>query len=132
MTNWATVGVPIIVAIIGIVGTSILVPTFSSVLLPQLYNKPSLNIEMFSVPFNNKLIILTNRGAIPATNLSLILTPNEVDKTIDFVTNLFSTVNVTVLPGHSLLKINRPVLINQTLVELHIKKFVNGEGSLIN
>jgi hypothetical protein len=130
MAKWDT-AVPIIVAIIGIIGTAIIVPTFSSVLPSQFLNKPILNIDIKPASYYNTIIKVTNGGTTPATNLSLILTPIEANKTVDFVTNKFSTVNVTVLPRLSLLAIDRPVPINQSFLELHVKKFVNGYGSLI-
>lgn len=131
MTNWGA-AIPIIVAIIGISG--VIVPSLSTPLINQIYNKPSLKIDIISESKNKTAttVNLTNTGTMPATNLSLILTANN--KIINDITNLLSTVNVTLAnPGsHSLLKINGPMAHpKSSFVELHVKKFVNGDGSVI-
>ncbi len=131
MTNWGA-AVPIIVAIIGISG--VIVPSLSTPLINQIYNKPNLKIDIISESKNKTAttVNLTNTGTMPATNLSLILTANN--KIINDITNLLSTVNVTLaIPGsHSLLKINGPMAHpKSSFVELHVKKFVNGDGSII-
>jgi hypothetical protein len=129
MANWGT-AIPIIVAIIGISG--LIVPPLSAI-----YNKPNLNIDIGSKKAepNQTLINLTNSGAVPASNLSFILTTNEASKIINTVTNEFSTVDLTLaLPGsptHSLLEINRAMIINRPFLELHVKKLINGDGSII-
>jgi hypothetical protein len=128
MSNWGA-AVPIIVAIIGISG--FIVP----LLINQIINKPNLNIDIGSGPkFDTETIIqLTNSGTVPATNLSLIFTTVDSNK-INNITNFFSTVNVTLaIPGspHSLLEIYHPVKIDHSFVELHVKKLVNGDGSII-
>jgi hypothetical protein len=70
-------------------------------------------------------------GTMPATNLSLLLTANH--KTIYNITNFLSTANLTcVIPGSpSAAPINHTKTINGPNVEVHTKKFVNGEGSKI-
>jgi hypothetical protein len=123
MTNWGA-AVPVIVAIIGI--SRFIVPPLSVLLINQIYNKPNVNIEIGTVGPGKTMINLTNSGTMPATNLSLTVTSNN--KTINDITNVFSTVNVTsVIPGspHSILKINSPKPINGPFVEIHAKKFVN-------
>ena len=127
MANWGSV-VPIIVAIIGVSG--FIIPVFSTPIINQ--NKPNVNIDIGTQLENGKEIIdVTNTGTVPATNLSLIVTANN--KIINNITNLFSTVNVTLaVPGpDSLLEIGRLKPINGSFVELHVKKFVNGYGSII-
>ena len=128
MVNWGAVS-PIIVAIIGASG--VIVP----ILINQLYNKPNIDIDIKNStqedPKNSTIITLSNIGTMPATNLSLIITAhNEI---IDNITNVFSTANVTlVMPkSRSLLEINSPMQINSSSVELHVKKFANGGGSII-
>jgi len=68
---------------------------------------------------------------MPATNLSLMLTANN--KIINNITNLFSTVDVTLaIPGpHSLLEIDGLKQVDGSFVKLHVKTFVNGGGSTI-
>jgi len=128
MVNWG-VAVPIIVAIIGVIGTSIIAPLLT--FYPQLNNKPSLEIAMHSND-GKTVIDLNNFGTIPATNITLMLTPNEANRTIHFITNQFSTEDVRLLlPTLTLLNINEPVLVNQPFVKLYIEKLVNGYGSLI-
>jgi hypothetical protein len=55
------------------------------------------------------------------------------NKIVNNITNLLSTVNVVLaIPGpDSLLEIGRLKPINGSLVDLHVKKFVNGDGSII-
>jgi hypothetical protein len=125
MANWGA-AVPIIVAIIGISG--VVIPTFST----QIYNKPSLNIDIPNELENGTQIIeLSNNGTVPATNLSLVLTANN--KIINNITNLLSTINVNLVsPGPpSLLEINHLKPINASVVTLHVDKFVSGIGSVI-
>jgi hypothetical protein len=129
MVNWGAV-TPVIVAIIGVSG--VIIPVISTPLVNQIYNKPDLKIDIPSELENGKQIItLTNSGTMPASNLSLILTANN--KIINNITNVFSTVNVTLATpkSHSLLEINSPTQINSRLVELHLKNFVNDGGSLV-
>jgi hypothetical protein len=131
MTNWGA-AVPIMVAVIGISG--VILPAFSTPLINQIYNKPSLSIDIGPVGPGKTMINLTNSGTMPATNLSLIVTVNNANKNISNITNLFSTVTVTLaLPKspNSTLAINQPSQISSRLVEIHVKKFVNGDGSII-
>jgi hypothetical protein len=135
MTNWGP-AIPIIVAIIGLSG--FILPQFSTTLFNQVYNKPYLYMTISSTTnvasgLSRTSFNFTNSGTMPATNLSLILTAEN--KTIDYITNQLSTVNVTLAnprSPHSILEINQPNPINGSFVELHIKKFVNGGGSRIN
>ena len=90
--------VPIIVAIIGIIGTSIIIPAFSG-LPTQFYNKPILNIDISRETADVADITLTNTGAIPATNLSLILGPDNANTNVSFVTNIFISVAETFIIG---------------------------------
>jgi hypothetical protein len=129
MVNWGSV-IPIIVALIGVSG--VVIPAFSGT-----FFKPNLNIDMshcIGIDYGchgRQYINISNTGAIPATNLSLILVGKN--KIISNITNAFSTVNVTLaIPGGpSLLEVNRSKPINSGFVELHVKKFVNGGGSTI-
>ena len=90
MVNWGG-AVPIVVAIIGISG--VVINPFSTPLINRIYNTPNIDIDISSELENGKqIIILSNIGAMPATNLSLTLTANY--KTIDNITNLFSTVDL--------------------------------------
>ena len=147
MVNWGAVS-PIIVAIIGASG--VIVP----ILINQLYNKPNIDIDIKNStqedPKNSTIITLSNIGTMPATNLSLIITAhNEI---IDNITNVFSTVNVTLAspPARSisllgifpiiiieipkppsLFNTNSHSMIKSRSAELHVDKFVNGDGSII-
>jgi hypothetical protein len=139
VVNWGS-AVPIIVAIIGVSGIAI--PAISAT-----FNKPSINIdvtrdiygpttnESFVTHLPPQLINLSNNGSAPATNLSLFLIASNASYPIRTITNLLSTVNLTVaIPGnHSLLKVNDTRQINPPtgFIELHVKKFVNGGGSTI-
>jgi hypothetical protein len=113
--------VPVIVAIIGVSG--VILPAFSTTLINQIYNKPNLEIDISRL--SESVIGKQNSGTIPATNLSLIIDANN--KISNDITNVFSTVNVTlVTPGfHSLLAINHPEPIGDYFAQLHVKKFVN-------
>jgi hypothetical protein len=129
MVNWG-VAVPIVVAIIGISG--VIIPVFSTPIINQIYNKPNIDIGIPSELENGKqIIILSNIGAMPATNLSIILTANY--KIINSITNLFSTVDVTLVTPEppSLLRINDLKQVDGPFVKLHVKSFVNGGGSII-
>jgi hypothetical protein len=133
MVNWG-VAVPIIVAIIGIIGTSILVPFFNNIFSPQSVNKPQLHIGISPGPSARATeLSLMNSGAAPATNLSIMVTANNT--VINNIVNLLSTANVTLVNPrpHVLLEINHPVPIpNQSFLELHIKRFAGGEASLVS
>ena len=129
MVNWGTV-TPIVVAIIGISG--VVLPAFLVIFINQIYNKADIDIDIGTKPENGKQIInITNSGTIAATNLSLIVTANK--HIINDVTNLLSTTNVLLVnPGPpSLLEINHLKPLNVLLLDLHVKKFVNGVGSII-
>lgn len=126
MVNWGTV-TPIVVAIIGIV-----LPVLSAVFINQIYSKPTINIDLGMKLENGKQIInITNSGTIPATNLSLIITANN--HIINNITSLLSTTSIfLVSPGPpSLLETNNLTKINDTSLELGVKKFTNGAGSII-
>ena len=133
MVNWGTV-TPIVVAIIGISG--VVLPAFSSVFINQIYNKPSINIDIPTEPGRDKQIInITNSGTIPATNLTIVITASN--HTINNITNLLSTTDVILVNPRpqslepQSLETNNPQKINDTQLNLQVKKFANGAGSII-
>ena len=111
MANRKDYGIPIIIAIVGIIPA--LFPLQS--IYNQTFGKPHVNIQV--MPSSNKALIeLTNGGYSPATNLSLFV---ETPKNITAVYKHFSTANITLLKYiHNLL-------------EMHVQKFVQGDGSKI-
>ena len=130
MVDWLPI-VPIFVAIIGVAG--VFLPPFVGKII-----RPDINIEIYPENnnniFNKTIVNLVNNGIVPATNLSLIVTLDKTNSIINSVTNELSTTNITLaIPGspHSLLVINHPMPVKKPFLEIHVRKFVNGDGSEI-
>jgi hypothetical protein len=105
------------VAIITVAGA--IIPILVTSVSSWLANTPSVNIEF--IPYSHKNtegaeITLTNSGFGPATNLMMVLeAPGKIGNYI----NKFSTVEV------------QSVEINNSSLEAHIPKLVQGSGSIV-
>jgi hypothetical protein len=139
----SSVVVPIIVAIIGIVGT--IAPIYinnKGPTTPQLeiVSTPLTYLDAASInPSGNYGIFIRNFGNAPATNLSLFLNacgffgirscPSEIHN----ITSGYSTVNM-IVPQFNNASLERgvPLTVNGSLVKIQIARLVQGAGSVIN
>lgn len=119
--------IPIIVAVIGIIGT--IIPALIENKLLQSEKEPLIminNDKNFSE--NSVMIDLHNTGKIPATNISLFI--ETFPFTILNLTNVFSTSNIFV--GLNQLENNDIILVNKSYIQLQIPKLIQGPGSIIS
>ncbi|HKG89488.1 MAG TPA: hypothetical protein VKA95_14285 [Nitrososphaeraceae archaeon] len=125
MVNWGENTVPIIVALIGIVG--VVAPTLLS---NQIFNKPDVDVGIYTNG-NKAKIGVSNDGWIPATNISLLIEA-KVAKFTD-ITYKFGTANIEIPqipPSNSTLQINKTTGdIDSHFLELKIPKLIQGSGS---
>lgn len=130
--------VPVIVAVIGIVGT--LAPVYIN---NSISTDPKIVIQSTpgrSFMDNNTMsTAIINVGNAPATNLSLFLSSCGFDSVrpceymIHNITNGYSTADI-VIPqfNNTSLEPGVPLTINRSLVEVQVAKLVQGSGSIIN
>ena len=127
MVNWSGVVIPIVVAVLALLGTLAVALVNNYV---QTMNKPKVNVII--EPNGTKAFIhLFNEGLAPATNLSLII---EAFKDFTLVTKIFGAADVIApqLPkiDQTLsLVMPRNVTTPRSYLELRIPKLPQGEGS---
>ena len=139
----SSVLVPIIVAVIGVVGALTPVIYVNNL---QTRPDPDVGLNVLSTyptrePLNNKTsgfqIYVTNeKGNAPATNLSLILNPTpHLGATAELlnITNTFSTTDV-VLPQYdnTTLEPGSNKTINKSPLVIRIPKLIHGAGSIVS
>jgi hypothetical protein len=128
MVNWSGVVVPIVVAVLALVGTLIVALVNNYI---QSLNKPK--IDVIIEPNGRKALInLTNEGLAPATNLSLII---KAFKDYNQVTKKFGAADVIVVQLTKIdqilgLTVPQNVSTPGSYLELRIPKLPHGEGSL--
>ena len=131
----SSVLVPIIVAVIGVVGAvipAIYVNSFQSQADPEVTISASSFSLKFAPNVRQFLIDIANAGNAPATNLSLLLRPAGANPEIFSITNFFSTTDL-ILPkyNNTILEPGSSKIINDPFLEIEIPKLVHGEGSAV-
>jgi hypothetical protein len=122
--------VPIIVAVIGVVGT--IVPIYTTSSTAELVTRVSLLPEHDNKSY---FVLITNRGDVPATNISitirscLALLPCEFK--IHTITNGFSNAKLFLPQSNKTLEPGKTETVNQSIIEIQTAKLVHGQGSAI-
>jgi hypothetical protein len=106
--------IPIMVAVIGVIGT--LTPVLVNYISTQSSDKPMVDIQ-FSRMDRGMEITLGNKGFAPATDVTLMVyAPKKIADNSSYILN---TVQVD------------PIEISNTRLEAHIPKLVHGSGSVV-
>ena len=131
----SSVLVPIIVAVIGVVGA--VVP---AIYVNSLQSQPDPEVTISASSYSLKfipnvrqfLIDISNAGNAPATNLSLLLKPAGANPEIFSITNFFSTTDL-ILPkyNNTILEPGSSKSIKDSFLEIGVPKLVHGEGSVV-
>jgi hypothetical protein len=118
--------VPVIVAVVAAV-----VPLFVTTSFNDLFNRPIIGFEVSEYDKTSTAVVqITNNGTLSATDLTITLNVNNQD--IRNVTNIFSSVNLQLPRYNSTLDIGETQAnVNNSALEVFIKKFPRGDGSLI-
>jgi hypothetical protein len=127
--------VPIIVAVIGVVGA--VVP---AIYVNSLQSQPDPEVTISASSFSLKfapnvrqfLIDIANAGNAPATNLSLLFKPVGANPEIFSITNFFSTTDL-ILPkyNNTILEPGSSKTVKDSFLNIEIPKLVHGEGSVV-
>ena len=120
-----TLFVPIIVALIGVLGT--IAPYLIDKTLSTNLNDPLLNFKT-EIGDYSLIINLTNYGKQPATNMNLFMDVSPFN--ISNITNIFSTTDIYY--NKSLFDTGEIVQIDNTITKLNIPNFIQGEGTFIS
>jgi hypothetical protein len=118
--------VPIIVALIGIIGT--IAPSFIDRSVSQNEKNPVIEFE-YDIDLKNSIILtISNKGNGPATNMSLFI--NTTPISISNVTNLMTTSDIS--SNNMSLDIGKSIRVNNTNIKIQTPTFVQGSGSIIS
>jgi hypothetical protein len=127
--------VPIIVAVIGVVGA--VVP---AIYVNSLQSQPDPEVTISASSFSLKfapnvrqfLIDIANAGNAPATNLSLLFKPVGANPEIFSITNFFNTTDL-ILPkyNNTILEPGSSKTVKDSFLNIEIPKLVHGEGSVV-